>query len=358
MDETFLAFPRRFLIVVGLLAAHGPVPADAQDRPRILFDTDFRADCDDVGALAVLHALADADECSILGVVTSTTGPRVVAAIDAVNTYYGRPDLPIGLCPEPHTEHFDPYAPTLGDPEHYPSDQANAEAPDGVALYRRLLFDAPDRSVTVVVVGYATCADLLLETGPDHRGDGIPLSGRELVQRKVVELVQMAGVGLRDSDTFNLGHDAEAAVGVNGHWPTPITYSPLGGDIKAGSALSDPESNPVAKAFELYPGAGPSGVIGDRQCWDEIAVLYAVRGTNWRGEELWRPSPWGDLQLSIRRIEAPRNPEKDTAVDNVFAERPGGRRRFLIRVQDRRTIAALIEELMTRPPRHPRIDAP
>ena len=343
--------PRWALSVVGLLAAHAPIMAHAQDRPRIIFDTDFRADCDDVGALAVLHALTDADECSILGMVTSTTGPRIVAAIDAVNTYYGRPDLPIGLCPRAHTEHFDPYAPTLGDPQLYPSDQTNAEAPDGVVLYRRLLFDAPDRSVTVVVVGYATCADLLLETGPDHQGDGIPLSGLELVQRKVVELVQMGGVGLRDSDTFNLGHDAEAAVGVGQRWPSPITYSPLGGDVKAGAALSEPERNPVAKAFELYPGAGPAGVIGDRQSWDEIAVLYAVRGTHWQGEELWRPSPWGDIPLSIRRIAQPRNPEKDTAVDNTFDARPGGQRRFLVQVQERPATAALIEELMTRSPR-------
>ena len=33
---------------------------------KILFDTDMTTDCDDAGAMAVLHALADRGECEIL----------------------------------------------------------------------------------------------------------------------------------------------------------------------------------------------------------------------------------------------------------------------------------------------------
>ena len=40
--------------------------------PKVIFDTDMYTDFDDVGALAVLHALADAGECEILGTVVST----------------------------------------------------------------------------------------------------------------------------------------------------------------------------------------------------------------------------------------------------------------------------------------------
>src|SRR3712207_437465 len=43
--------------------------------PRILFDTDMLTDCDDAGALAVLHALADNGEAEILATVVSVPNP-------------------------------------------------------------------------------------------------------------------------------------------------------------------------------------------------------------------------------------------------------------------------------------------
>lgn len=318
--------------------------------PCIIFDTDFRADCDDVGALAVLHKMADAGECKILGIVTSTTGPKIVAAIDAVNTYYGRPNLPIGLCPVPHTEHFDPYAPHLGNPANFASDQTNTTAPDSVALYRKMLHEAPGRQVKVVIVGYATCAALLLKTEANHKGDGIPYSGSALVRQKVVELVQMGGVRPGGSDTFNLGLDAEAAVYVEENWPTPIVYSSPGGNIQAGKSLKNPDINPVAKAFELYPEAGPRGVIGNRSCWDEVATIFAVHGTTWQGQEIWKKSPSGRIRFTIRKLTNPANKAKDTAVDTHFDPEPDEGRSYLIQIKDERDTAAMIEELMIQPP--------
>ena len=47
-------------------------------------------------ALACLHALADAGECEILATVSSTRGNASVAAIEVINAYYGRGDLPVG----------------------------------------------------------------------------------------------------------------------------------------------------------------------------------------------------------------------------------------------------------------------
>ena len=63
----------------------------------MIFDTDIGSDCDDAGALAVLHALADAGEIRILGVIFSSGKNRYgVGTCDAINTYYGRGDLPLG----------------------------------------------------------------------------------------------------------------------------------------------------------------------------------------------------------------------------------------------------------------------
>lgn len=66
------------------------------DAPRIIFDTDMDSDFDDAGALALLHALADRCECEILAVMHSTSTPCSVGFIDAINTWYGRPGIPVG----------------------------------------------------------------------------------------------------------------------------------------------------------------------------------------------------------------------------------------------------------------------
>ncbi len=64
---------------------------------KIIFDTDMYTDFDDVGALATLHALADAGECEILGTVACTRGAPSVGMVEIINAYYGRPDIPVGV---------------------------------------------------------------------------------------------------------------------------------------------------------------------------------------------------------------------------------------------------------------------
>ena len=77
--------------------AIGEEPSLARATPAVIFDTDMGSDCDDAGALAVLHALADAGEVRILGVIFSSGKNRYgVGTCDAINTYYGRGDLPLG----------------------------------------------------------------------------------------------------------------------------------------------------------------------------------------------------------------------------------------------------------------------
>ena len=65
----------------------------------ILFDTDMASDCDDAGALAVLHELADRGEATILATVVNRgdANGRSASAVDAINTFCGRGDVPIGV---------------------------------------------------------------------------------------------------------------------------------------------------------------------------------------------------------------------------------------------------------------------
>ena len=62
----------------------------------IILDTDIDTDCDDVGALAMLHALADNGEADILGVICNIPSQWCAPCVEAINHYYGRPEIPIG----------------------------------------------------------------------------------------------------------------------------------------------------------------------------------------------------------------------------------------------------------------------
>src|ERR1700759_4215007 len=79
------------LLLVGLGAA-------AQNKPvPIIFDTDMGPDYDDVGAITLLHAFADSGKCKILATMASNRYSNVAAVLDVFNTYFHRPDIPIGV---------------------------------------------------------------------------------------------------------------------------------------------------------------------------------------------------------------------------------------------------------------------
>ena len=70
------------------VSRHAPV--------KVVLDSDMIEDYDDMGAISILHALADAGECEILATVSCTRDNGSVAAIEICNAYYGRPDIPVG----------------------------------------------------------------------------------------------------------------------------------------------------------------------------------------------------------------------------------------------------------------------
>lgn len=84
----------------------------------------------------------------------------------------------------------------------------------------------------------------------------------------------MAGI---HNDGFNLvRHNlVNASQNVLENWPTPIVISQAGGSILTGSILEQaPKENPVREAYYQFFNSQ----YCDRPSWDEIAVLYGVRG--------------------------------------------------------------------------------
>ena len=63
---------------------------------KLIIDTDMSSDVDDVAAVCIAHALADAGEAKLAAVVHNTGLTEGAGAISVINHYYGRDDVPIG----------------------------------------------------------------------------------------------------------------------------------------------------------------------------------------------------------------------------------------------------------------------
>ncbi len=240
----------------------------------IIFDTDIGTDVDDAGALAILHVLANRGEAEILATMSANPNRWCAPAIDVINTYYGRPDLPIGVSktgPSPEEWYHDSVP-------NFPHDlTTSGDAPDAVTLYRKILAAQPDNSVTIVVVGWLTNMAELLNSKPDEYS---PLPGRELVHAKVKELVSMGGRwpnSPKDEGEYNFTMDGAAAHKVIRDWPGKIMFTGLGKDVMTGTRFvpQGPKENPVPAFYRNFFAAYK---VSERSSWDLIAILYAVRG--------------------------------------------------------------------------------
>ena len=304
----------------------------------IILDTDMDTDCDDAAAVGLLHALADLGEAEILAILVSSVFPGSVACVRAINRWYGRPDLPVGVVKggAASIHRGSRYAREIA--EEFGLVGCEADTPDAVDVCRRILADAADASVVFVTIGYQTNLSNLLRSGPDEHSD---LPGRELVERKVRTYVCMGSVYPADHDPREWGNfkpDPAATCHVVAEWPTPITFTgggPFARLLPTGRRLFTdvPAGSPVRWIYELFHRDGPT----DHHSADQIAVMVAVRGPGppWRavtrghnhifenGTHEWRDEPDDPRQQYVAHLAEGVSPAD---------------------------VAAEIEELMVRPP--------
>ena len=251
----------------------------------LIYDTDIGNDVDDALALGVIHALESRGECKLLAVTITKDHELCAPFVDAVNTFYGRGDIPIGVVrdgPTPEPSKFNVLAEVEDEGElRYPHDlRSGKDAPEATELLRRVLAGQPDNSVVICQVGFSTNLARLLDTKPD---DYSPLNGRKLVEKKVRLLSVMAG-DFRQSvkrriREFNVVQDIPAAQKLAKEWPTPIVYS----GFEIGRAIRYPavsierdysyvRHHPLQEAYQLY-----MPTPHERPTWDLTSVLWAVR---------------------------------------------------------------------------------
>ena len=318
------------IFITGIIPACG-VMADNGDQGgiRIILDTDMESDVDDVGALAMLHALADFGETEILGVMVCAENPWSILCADRINTYFNREDLPLGQLKGPGVDRESHYA--RGVAEEFPGNLQSADdAPDAVDQYRRILAGQPDNSVVILSIGYLTNLRDLISSGPDRHSD---LDGRQLVEQKVRLWVCMGGQ-FPSGREANIRWDTEASVEAIDKWPGEIIFSGWEiGLMDTGADILDlPESNPVRRAYQLFDRI-------PHKNWDQVAVLYAVRGLDdGPAAHYWELSGPGRLII---------DPSDGS---NTWEEDPAGPHRHLIQVGSDEEIAREIDELMMHVP--------
>lgn len=287
---------------------------------KVILETDLGNDIDDAIAMDMLYKYMDSDKADLLAICLNKEGTAPAEFADIMNTWYGYPDVPIGIIRDGIDCETDAvnYARAVvdmkdddGAPRYKRSITSYEDLPEAHVLYRKTLAAQKDNSVVIASVGFSTNLIRLLDTKADEYSD---LDGVELVSRKVKLLVTMAGCfDNPDIHEYNVVKDIPSAKRILEEWPTPVVVTPFELGIQVCYPASSIEEDfgwapdhPLVGAYRSY-----MEMPYDRPTWDPSAVLYAVEGSG-----LFGISPAGKVHVS-------------DVGSTGFTENPDGNRRYL-----------------------------
>lgn len=269
---------KKLFIVILLLALNSGF-----SQTKLIFDTDFGGDADDLGALVMLNNFMKKGECELLAVMCWNTEPHAVSAIDAVNKYYGNPEVLVGARKDDAGTIDWQHSKVIAD--NFPFKTDKKSAPESTKLYRKLLAQSKDQELTIITVGPMLNIKRLLESTADEYSE---LNGKDLISKKVKEFVIMGGQFPSGEKEWNFDGDMRGVTKyVIENIETPITFLgyEIGLNIKTGEVFNEINSNsPLYKGFYHFSKFCPwlnsqfEGKIYDNSTYDQTAVLYAVRG--------------------------------------------------------------------------------
>ena len=308
-----------------------PVVVKEKPIPMIL-DSDFGSSTDDLFALMMLHHYIDDGKVNLLGIVVDREGEKNAALVDIFDTYYGHPDIPVGLerngvknprCFIPYNGVVD-----LKDAQGgslFKRTFDTNKCMEGYKLYRQLLSKAEDHSVVVVAIGFATTLSQLFESGADEYSS---LKGVDLFGQKVKSVYIQSG-RFESGDSL-CGYNMRAA-----SKQSAIFYDKLPKNVdlimspsNVGDMmdylpqdvlvdLSNTEQNPIKAVYTNY-----TCDTGQRM-WDTNCLVQAVLG-----DEAYHLSPrgWvtfvdkGEESLMLFKKDPNGNARYQLPGDTYFAE--------------------------------------
>jgi inosine-uridine nucleoside N-ribohydrolase len=243
-----------------------------QDKINLIVDTDIGPDCDDAGALTLLHILAcKKKKIHFLAMTNCTSNPYACGTIDAINRYYRQNDIPVGgfekkgFLEDGTSQKYNRYITENYDNRYKPP----ASSAGALGVLKDALSVSEDASVTILTIGPLNNMAALVKDE----------EGFVLIQKKVIQLVSMATAQNPDKIEWNVKMDIPAAATVCECWPTPVVFSPMetGSPIITGKNFGSlRQEHPLRIAYRLFNNGDETH---GRPSWDLTAAWFAVMGT-------------------------------------------------------------------------------
>ena len=289
---------------------------------QLIIDTDMLTDCDDSGALAVAHALEDNGEAKILAVMLSahdyiydsgSMDGYNSKTVSAINYYYNHNyNIPIGsynrLIQDYPRAHLLKYFRMEDDHKfsrshidvarHHKNDgKSNRERKSSLELYSKILKNAEDNSIVIAVLGTNFNIASLMK------------QDRNLFSKKVKALVFPSHIGncdknmctnvFKNNPNDNTPDEAskEASDYMINHMPAHIKMTFISGDNGDDIMTGYPKNNSTPMSTHYLKRNG------QRNSWDQIAVLHAVRGNGYLNNNYWSIQDNGYISSNFKKRE-------------------------------------------------------
>ena len=307
-------------------------PTEKAKPIQMILDSDFGSSTDDLFALMMLNHYLDDGLVDLKGVVVDREGVKNAELVDVLNTYYGHPNVPVGLerngvknprCFIPYNGICD-LKDAQGNPLFKRTHDMN-QCMDGYKLYRKLLSQAEDKSLVVVAIGFVTSLAELFESEADEYSQ---LKGVDLFSQKVKSVYIQSG-RFESGDSlsgYNMRAASKQSAVFYDKFPknVELIMSPsnvgemmnyLPKDVLVD--LSSTELNPIKAVYTYY-----TCDTGQRM-WDVNCLLNAVQG-----DQAYHMSPkgWvrfvdkGEESLMLFTNDTQGNARYQLPGDTYFAE--------------------------------------
>lgn len=234
---------------------------------NLIIDTDIGPDCDDAGAIAIACKFSRELGFNISAVINCTSNPFGNGAADAIMDYCGVNGVLQGrFCRRSFLEDCRKYNEYVATKYSKAFSEGSLLVEDSLEVYRKVLQNAEDKSVTVVTVGQLNALAEILQAEP------------KLCAEKIYSVVSMAGSFDETVPEYNVACDAagaEIAFGAIEKLGIPqyLISVELGGDVITGFSQEDNAEDPIRDSYRLYTDGRMR-----RNSWDLIAVHFAVVG--------------------------------------------------------------------------------